>query len=96
MCKQPAGKLQRTRAHAPSWLPKGAPGNSLHLQPPLLSSILPSFQVSPAWIAPQLITYRYFICLYDATAAGGTVSQRSGASLDVVSAGGEAYGGGKG
>lgn len=42
-----------------------------------------TFQVTPAWIAPQPITYRYFACLYNNT--NGAISQRSGASLDVVS-----------
>ena len=41
-----------------------------------------TFYVEPAWISPQPITYRYFICLYQD--AFGLVSQRSGASVDVV------------
>ena len=43
------------------------------------------FVVDPAWYPPQRITFRYFICLYSDD--NGVVSQRSGASIDVVSSG---------
>ena len=81
ICGSPPGSSYCTRAAYNSSLPILLPNSVTYDGSSYTASY--AFQVSNAWIAPQPITYRYFICLYDNSS--GSVSQRSGASLDVVS-----------
>ena len=52
------------------------------------------FTLNPAWLSQQRITYRYWICLYDdGYGLPNSISQRSAASIDVVSWAAQAAGG---